>query len=166
MVGYMITKNTLKDESWEVRLLTTLVTTIQCFLYGGTFLKNPGIISTTNEEPTDLDYQKSQRWCEECRCYMTEDVEHCDDCEVCVAGYDHLCPWTGKCIGKGNLSFFYAFLASTLCFVCYCFVVVTIYTADDEAWVDFLQLKNEIKKKLNFINVLYLTKKFGPNIKI
>ncbi len=31
-------------------------------------------------------------------------------CETCIAGYDHHCPWTGKCIGKGNLQEFYNFL--------------------------------------------------------
>lgn len=29
-------------------------------------------------------------------------------------GYDHHCPWTSKCIGKGNLKGFYAFVTSTM----------------------------------------------------
>lgn len=32
------------------------------------------------------------------------------DCHVCVEGYDHHCPWTGKCIGKRNVRYFYAWL--------------------------------------------------------
>lgn len=35
---------------------------------------------------------------------------HCMDCRVCIAGYDHHCPWTGKCVGRGNARFFYAWL--------------------------------------------------------
>lgn len=32
------------------------------------------------------------------------------DCRVCIEGYDHHCPWTGKCVGKGNVRYFYAWL--------------------------------------------------------
>ena len=45
---------------------------------------------------------------------MDENTGHCVDCNLCVEGYDHHCPWTGKCIGKKNLTYFYAFLMSIL----------------------------------------------------
>jgi hypothetical protein len=32
------------------------------------------------------------------------------DCRACIDGYDHHCPWTGKCIGRGNVKYFYAWL--------------------------------------------------------
>lgn len=32
------------------------------------------------------------------------------DCRVCIEGYDHHCPWTGKCVGRGNVRYFYAWL--------------------------------------------------------
>jgi palmitoyltransferase ZDHHC9/14/18 len=46
------------------------------------------------------------------RCEMSRPVgaSHCYDCEVCVKDLDHHCPWTGKCIGRKNLYFFYLFL--------------------------------------------------------
>ena len=62
---------------------------------------------------------------------------HCDDCQICVESmhsfifnvtvyvidYDHHCPWTGKCIGGGNLKCFSAFLVSTAVFIMYCIII-------------------------------------------
>ena len=52
--------------------------------------------------------------CSICQLYRPPTAVHCYECGVCVDRLDHHCPWTGKCIGKGNLVYFYAFL-STLC---------------------------------------------------
>jgi len=35
------------------------------------------------------------------------------DCDVCIIGHDHHCPWIGKCVGEENLVAFYLFLAAT-----------------------------------------------------
>jgi len=32
---------------------------------------------------------------------------------------DHHCPWTGKCIGKGNYNEFYLFIVSTMIYITY-----------------------------------------------
>lgn len=42
------------------------------------------------------------------------DMVHCDECDVCIEGHDHHCPWTSKCIGKNNLQTFYGFVFGTL----------------------------------------------------
>ena len=52
--------------------------------------------------------------CTHCNVLRPPGAIHCHDCKVCVLELDHHCPWTGKCIGKRNLKFFYAFLC-TLC---------------------------------------------------
>ena len=36
---------------------------------------------------------------------------HCERCECCCEGYDHHCPWTSKCVGRGNIFYFYGMLA-------------------------------------------------------
>ena len=41
-------------------------------------------------------------------------ADHCSDCNVCVEKVDHHCPWSSKCIGKGNMNAFSAFLFSWL----------------------------------------------------
>ena len=50
------------------------------------------------------------RECAQCDLYRPDGAQHCYDCQVCVQDLDHHCPWTGKCIGKKNISCFYAFL--------------------------------------------------------
>ena len=71
---------------------------------------------------------------------MDENTGHCFDCNVCVEGYDHHCPWTGKCIGKKNLAFFYVFLISIL-FVFGYFVLALTQVQNDSF--------NERKRKKN-----------------
>lgn len=83
--------------------------------YTYTFLINPGyprhdLDSRTGEPRTKFDF------CERCKMWVNKEkkVEHCLDCDICVEGYDHHCPWTSKCIGKNNINSFYVFVISTL----------------------------------------------------
>ncbi len=66
------------------------------------------------------------RYCLSCRVQKRPDYYHCYDCDVCVAGYDHHCPWTGKCIGEGNIRLFNKFICLTF-FNCTYFIVVVIF---------------------------------------
>jgi hypothetical protein len=44
-------------------------------------------------------------------------TEHCFTCGQCCVGQDHHCPWTGSCIGQGNIWTFRLFLVATMCTV-------------------------------------------------
>ncbi len=55
-----------------------------------------------------------------------EGIEHCIDCGICIEGmfyyiigFDHHCPWTSKCIGRGNIKYFYMFIISTFTLLLY-----------------------------------------------
>ena len=50
--------------------------------------------------------------CDQCKVWRPQRASHCYECASCVEELDHHCPWTGKCIGKRTLWWFYAFLAS------------------------------------------------------
>lgn len=65
----------------------------------------------------------SYSYCSICTIVKTDDIYHCEDCDVCIKGYDHHCPWTGKCIGEGNLVPFYAFLLSTVAYLVFCILM-------------------------------------------
>ncbi|OMJ88832.1 hypothetical protein SteCoe_9131 [Stentor coeruleus] len=86
-------------------------------------LINPGIeMRTVRDE--DLEPDEPDNFCSICEVYKSNMTEHCDDCGVCVQEYDHHCPWTGKCIGRGNINFFYSFLFGLL--ICFLYCIVTM----------------------------------------
>lgn len=79
-----------------------------CLLFlGFAVMINPGM-ELTHQDP--LVNIGNAAYCSVCEVVRKEGTVHCLDCEVCVKGQDHHCPWTGKCIGEGNLPYFYAFL--------------------------------------------------------
>merc|ERR1712194_197989 len=60
------------------------------------------------------------RICTVCRILQPVGTLHCEYCHVCVADWDHHCPWMGKCIGSGNIQAFYSFICfsfSSLIFI-------------------------------------------------
>ena len=42
-------------------------------------------------------------YCVKCNIDVDRDMDHCEDCDVCVTGYDHHCVFFSKCIGGGNI---------------------------------------------------------------
>ena len=63
------------------------------------------------------------RICSICNAIQDKDkgVEHCADCDVCIIGNDHHCPWSSKCVGYKNifklLSIFINIFFSFICYV-------------------------------------------------
>ena len=83
-----------------------------------TALKNPGIIR--NDWEIEMEEGSAEKnICNLCSVIQEEGSEHCSDCQVCVRGYDHHCPLSGKCIGSGNIIPFYLFLVSVFLSIAY-----------------------------------------------
>lgn len=55
---------------------------------------------------------KNYRICRKCKVIMDLDkgCEHCPECDICIIGCDHHCPWTSKCVGKKNIKYFNTFI--------------------------------------------------------
>jgi len=68
------------------------------------------------EQPSLEDLRKTGRtYCQHCLITTEKsDTFHCPDCDVCVENLDHHCPFMTKCVGGGNLCWFYSFLLLTL----------------------------------------------------
>lgn len=108
----------LWDYIYEIpRNIGFCIFVFQTSCYWFTALSNPGIPikhHMNNKNLEDLD--KKKRICRICNIMIDVDknMVHCEDCGLCVEGYDHHCPWTTKCIGKKNLYSFYGFILGTL----------------------------------------------------
>mmetsp|Transcript_38517 Transcript_38517/g.92217 ORF Transcript_38517/g.92217 Transcript_38517/m.92217 type:complete len:336 (+) Transcript_38517:127-1134(+) len=69
------------------------------------------------------------RYCDICSVYQPPGAVHCPECNVCVRGYDHHCPWMGTCIGEGNWTSFCAFNATWLIYLFYAIIWVSFIGA-------------------------------------
>lgn len=108
------------------------ITIFICFniFYSATALINPGYPNNNRTRKEGIP-RELYRYCNKCEFYVNKHnaVYHCDSCNICIEGYDHHCPWVGKCIGRKNNCLFQLFLFSTIvifCFFVYIFVSLTI----------------------------------------
>ena len=77
--------------------------------YNYTCLINPGYPKITKDS---LEGAPGLVYCRRCKLWVGKKVTHCSECEICIEGYDHHCPWTGHCVGKNNICSFFTFLFS------------------------------------------------------
>lgn len=60
--------------------------------------------------------------CKKCNIYRGISSSHCSECETCVRGMDHHCPFIGKCVGRYNMPAFVVFMVATAFGLTYNFV--------------------------------------------
>jgi hypothetical protein len=70
--------------------------------------------------------EQGWRYCATCDVYQPPKAAHCPDCNLCIDGYDHHCPWMGTCIGKNNLKPFVLFNMTWLVYLLYAGIWVSI----------------------------------------
>jgi hypothetical protein len=63
--------------------------------------------------------------------YQPPRAVHCPDCNVCIKGWDHHCPWMGTCIGEKNYTLFLAFNLTWLIYLFFAIVWVLNYPLHD-----------------------------------
>eukprot|EP00591_Stephanopyxis_turris_P012019 CAMPEP_0195517646 /NCGR_PEP_ID=MMETSP0794_2-20130614/11176_1 /TAXON_ID=515487 /ORGANISM="Stephanopyxis turris, Strain CCMP 815" /LENGTH=301 /DNA_ID=CAMNT_0040646481 /DNA_START=191 /DNA_END=1096 /DNA_ORIENTATION=- len=78
--------------------------------------RDPGILKRRREPPPDRDQGARWRWSDQAQTYRPRGAYYDADCAVVVDGFDHVCPWTGTAIGKGNMTAFQWFVA--MVFIC------------------------------------------------
>mmetsp|Transcript_4561 Transcript_4561/g.6795 ORF Transcript_4561/g.6795 Transcript_4561/m.6795 type:complete len:226 (+) Transcript_4561:344-1021(+) len=65
--------------------------------------------------------------CTRCNIYRKPGTIHCSECDICIEGLDHHCPWTGKCIGRKNILYFRVFLGMVCVFLIAVVASVIVY---------------------------------------
>ena len=118
----------LRQNYLIIKILFVLNYLIYIISYLLTMLVNPGIPerkyyakNIKNDNKTILLY------CKKCNILVPKKfkISHCVDCNICVKEQDHHCPWTGKCIAKYNIKYFYIFVNSLLIF--FLNIFITLY---------------------------------------
>ena len=118
--------------NFYIKYIGITIYLIQFLSYSGAALLNPGLADNRFLEDQNFEYDKNiYHPCPECRLLIlndsTEITYHCFECDVCIVGYDHHCPWTSKCIGKNNIIMFYVFVISTIAYLMILFIsLVTV----------------------------------------
>lgn len=114
-----------------VRLIGIIIYLLQFISYTACSILNPGLADNRFLENPNFKYdEKKSSPCSECKLLInintTEITYHCFECEVCIEGYDHHCPWTTKCIGKKNIWLFYIFVTSTFAYIICLFIAISL----------------------------------------
>lgn len=80
-----------------------------------TSCRNPGLAERVTDEEAG---RSGWFWNEQVGSFRPPGTMYCRECKVLIEGYDHLCPWTGTGIGRGNMTAFKFFVTSVnlLCY--------------------------------------------------
>ena len=112
-----------------LKIIGIIIYLIFLFSYTYTATINPGYpkhdIDSITGEP-----RKKFYYCNVCKLWANREKKtmHCPDCNICVEGNDHHCPWTGKCIGANNYKSFIIFVVSI--FVLFTHFIILMATID------------------------------------
>ena len=90
----------------------TLLATLISFTF--TACSDPGIIYESVPEDQDIENKEDMIECGRCNIKRPITSSHCGDCNLCIDELDHHCPWTGKCIGKKNIKYFFTFSSADI----------------------------------------------------
>ncbi len=116
--------------NYYVRIIGIFIYSVQFISYSACSLINPGLPDNRFLENPNFKFDnKVLQPCSECKLLndlnTTEITYHCFECEVCIEGYDHHCPWISKCVGKNNIWLFYIFVGSTFIYIIFLFVALS-----------------------------------------
>ena len=101
--------------------------------YTYTVIINPGFpkhdIDSITGEP-----RKKFYYCNVCKIWanLEKKTQHCPECNICIEGNDHHCPWTGKCIGRRNQKSFLIFVISV--FLLFSYLLLMVGTMDKKSF--------------------------------
>lgn len=102
----------------QILYIFLIAFTLICLFF--TSCRNPGLIERTTDEEAG---RNGWYWNEQTGAYRPPNAMYCRECKVLIEGYDHLCPWTGTGIGKGNMIPFRLFVLFVNC-LCYATIIL------------------------------------------
>ena len=95
--------------NYYIAIFGIILNIIQLTFFILACIKNPGLPKKSIQNELLLN-NEPDRFIRCPSCFFIIDknkkYRHCNDCGCCCEGYDHHCPWTSKCVGKGNIFYF------------------------------------------------------------
>ena len=101
-------------------ILVFIIGIIQIILYTLSGILNPGLPKLEYEKLIYEDVSnKNFRQCKDCKFWINTEfsTQHCNECNICIEGYDHHCCTLNLCIGKNNLKIFYFYILTSFIYV-------------------------------------------------
>ncbi|KAL3800667.1 hypothetical protein HJC23_006129 [Cyclotella cryptica] len=127
LVGYLIVLNPKSGlPSWFAAIYFSIIAIVLVVLFLVS-CRDPGLLErVTDEEAADNGWF----WNEQVGSYRPAGAMYCRECQALIYDFDHLCPWTGTAIGKGNMKAFKTFVVSVnvLCYLSIGLVVYLVLT--------------------------------------
>ena len=119
-----------------IKLMSLIITIIQLFSYLITSIINPGLPKSKYQYYATNTHKGNYTQCQRCNLWINASKKtlHCNECNCCVEGYDHHCPWTTKCVGSKNILLFYIMVVSVFILIAYFFfslLMMTIYISNN-----------------------------------
>jgi len=115
VIYFLILQERAKLPFWLVFIYLPVVAFTLISLFGVS-CRNPGLLVRVTDDEAG---QGGWLWNEQVGSFRPEDALYCRECKAVIQDFDHLCPWTGTGIGKGNMGCFRAFIVSVniLCYL-------------------------------------------------
>ena len=136
-ISFVIIMSTIIKKLFLYMEIMLIFFYLMCFIgHMFIYLFNPGIpdincyskiVMKKNNFMKMNDEEKKQYYlCEICNIIINvkDEIEHCEECGICIKKYDHHCYWTGKCIAKNNAWAFTLFTFGTLLYYVWYFILI------------------------------------------
>ena len=115
-----------------IKIIGLIMTIIQLLSYLITSIINPGLPKAKYQYYATHSHKGNYKQCINCNLWINSKKynQHCEECDCCVEGYDHHCPWTSKCVGSKNIYLFFFMVGSIFVLIAYYFfslLMMTVY---------------------------------------
>jgi hypothetical protein len=104
-------------------VVLVLLVSFTSYYLGKTACTDPGILKRSHEKPEGTNWIYS----DQAQTFRPRGAMYCSECNVIIEEYDHVCPWTGTGIGKGNMPWFGRF-TTCVCLLFLYAIVLVFYT--------------------------------------
>lgn len=122
LIGYIVLVAPHMQLFWQFGGVCIILCALLSYM--ATALKDPGVVLSDATDDLEEDTTGNSSLCKFCLIFREKNIEHCEECGLCMRDLDHHCIFTGKCIAEKNLLSFYLMLVSIFGFFIYSMIWV------------------------------------------